>query len=35
MELKPLESRRGVEQSLIHRWLAHAERLTLLAVEVP
>ena len=35
MELRPLESRRGVEQSLIHRWLAHAERLTLLAVEVP
>ena len=35
MELQLLEGRRGVEQCLIRRWLAHAEHLTLLAVEVP
>ena len=35
MELHLLEGRWGAEQLLLRRWVSHAERLTLLTVEVP
>lgn len=35
MELQLLEGRWGAEQLLLRRWMSHAERLTLLTVEVP